>query len=157
MKLSWAFSQVWRTTVSNSHNLVDSFLLMMLFSMRDVGVMGVTYPCCRHRTPFPVITHLTHREVANSHALNPLRIRQWWRVSAYCHDPRQLSFVRPSQNDRLVYLGNFFTLITKFYKDIHTDLVYIPTRYDVISYFRSEVIAQKLSKMLPVATLGRIS
>ena len=31
-----------------------------------------------------------------------------------------------------------------FYRDIHTDIVYNQTGYDVIIYFRSEVIAKKI-------------
>ena len=34
--------------------------------------------------------------------------------------------------------------ITKFYKDIHTDLLCSYSGYDAISYFWSEVIAKKL-------------
>ena len=46
---------------------------------------------------------------------------------------------------------------TKFYRDVQTDLLYIHTRYDVIKYFRFEVILKKLSKMLPLTASDGIS
>ena len=36
--------------------------------------------------------------------------------------------------------------ITKFYSDIHTDMFYSRTRYDIIIYFRSEAIGEKNSR-----------
>ena len=38
--------------------------------------------------------------------------------------------------------------------DIHTDIVYSNTEYDVIIYVRSEVIGEKLSKMPPPTASG---
>ena len=49
-------------------------------------------------------------------------------------------FVRSTRNQLLQYLENRLTIITKFYTDIHTDIVYSYTGYDAITYFRSEVI-----------------
>ena len=40
---------------------------------------------------------------------------------------------------------------------IHTDIVYSKTGYDVIIYFRSEVIGEKLSNILPPMASGGIS
>ena len=50
--------------------------------------------------------------------------------------------VRHSYRLRTVWLR-----ITKFHGHIHTDLPYIGTGYDVISYFRSEATAKNPSKM----------
>ena len=36
--------------------------------------------------------------------------------------------------------------ITKFYTDIHTDIIYSPTEYDVITYFWSEAIGKNSRK-----------
>ena len=44
--------------------------------------------------------------------------------------------------------------ITKFYKDIHTDLVHSHIEYDVISYFLLE--ARKTLKMPPPTSSGGI-
>ena len=51
--------------------------------------------------------------------------------------------------------GVFGRNARKFYMDIHADIVYSHTGYDVIIYFRSEVNAKKLSKIpLPTASGG---
>ena len=47
--------------------------------------------------------------------------------------------------------------ITKFYTVIHTDIVYSYTGYDVIVYFRSEVIGEKQSKIPSPPAPGGIS
>ena len=73
-------------------------------------------------------------------------------VSPLCDRHRPRSFVRvfvrreisPSNISRTVW-----PRITKFYTDIYTDIVYSPTGHRVIIYFRSEVIAKKLSKIPP--------
>ena len=45
--------------------------------------------------------------------------------------------------------------ITKFYRDIHTNIVYSHTGYEAIIYFRSKIIAKKLLKIpLPTASGG---
>ena len=46
---------------------------------------------------------------------------------------------------------------TKFYSDIHNDIVYSHTGHDVIIYFLSEVIGDKQSKMPPATASGGIS
>ena len=62
--------------------------------------------------------------------------------------------VSPSQSERLEYLENSLTRITKFYTDIHADILYSHTGYDFTSYFQSEGIKKNLSKMLPAAASG---
>ena len=47
--------------------------------------------------------------------------------------------------------------ITIFYVDIHTDIVYSRTGYDVIISFRSEVTVKKRSKLPPPTASGGIS
>ena len=47
--------------------------------------------------------------------------------------------------------------ITTFYNDIHTDIVYSHTGYDVTIYFRLEVIGEKQSKMRSPTALYEIS
>ena len=60
----------------------------------------------------------------------------------------RLGPIRSTRNQLLEYLENRLTYkITKFYRDIHTDIVYSHTGYDAIVYFRSKVIAKKLSKI----------
>ena len=44
--------------------------------------------------------------------------------------------------------------ITKFHSDIHTDIVYSRTGYDVIIYFWSEVIVKKAVKIPPLTASG---
>ena len=65
-------------------------------------------------------------------------------------------FVHSTRNQLLEYLENRLTYRrTKFYGDIHTDIVYIHTGYDIIIYFRSEVIGGKPSILpLPTASGG---
>ena len=52
-------------------------------------------------------------------------------------------FVRSTRNQLIDYLEKCLLRITKFYVDIHVDIVYSDTGYDIIFYFRSEVIAKK--------------
>ena len=65
--------------------------------------------------------------------------------------PSSCSFIR-HENQLLEYLENLLTK-TKCYTDIQTDIVYSRTGYDVIIYFRSEVIG----KIPPLTTSGGIS
>ena len=49
--------------------------------------------------------------------------------------------------------------ITKFYTDVHADLVYCCTGYNVVSYFRSaflKIRRKKRLKMPPPTAVGRI-
>ena len=62
------------------------------------------------------------------------------------------SFVRhensPSNSSRTV-----LPRITNFYVDIHTDIFYSHIGYDVIIYFRSEVIAKKKLSEITLPTV----
>ena len=82
-------------------------------------------------------------------------------VSAFCHSLRRLSLGvrRPSQSERLVYVKNGLTQIQKFYTDIHTNLINSEATPDMKSLATSgrKLSQKKLSKMPPLAALGRIS
>ena len=54
--------------------------------------------------------------------------------------------VRPSQSERLVCVKTNLTYNHPISVDIHTDLIYNHTGYDVTIYFQSEVIAKKCRK-----------
>ena len=74
-------------------------------------------------------------------------------VSRYWNRLRQYSFVRheiiSSNISKTVW-----PIITKFYEDTHTDIVISHTGYDVIIYFRSEVIGEKQSILYPPTVSG---
>ena len=61
---------------------------------------------------------------------NAIVFRQNSSRLALCDDDLRtsVSSVRPSQSEAFVYLENIWPGITKFYKEIHTDLLYIHTR-----------------------------
>ena len=52
---------------------------------------------------------------------------------------------------------NIWPWITNCHTDRRTNSLYSQTKFDVTSYFRSEVVEEKTSKMLPVTTTGGIS
>ena len=83
-----------------------------------------------------------------------------WR-SAFCYDLRPSWFVvrwsSITKSATRIYQQQFDHDSPNFTPGIRTGPVSSFTRYDVTSWFRSEVIAKKLSKMPPPVATGRIS
>ena len=77
-------------------------------------------------------------------------------VSALCIDlHRPASFVVHHKESGSNISKTVWPRITKFYRGIRTGTLFSHTEYDVTTYFRSEVIAIKLSKIpLPTASGG---
>ena len=73
----------------------------------------------------------------------------WWPASA--------GIVRPSQSEQLECLETARLRITKFYREIHTDVLCSHARYDVTNYFCLVVIAKRPSKMPLLTVSGGIS
>ena len=81
------------------------------------------------------ITRLTNHSSASPRKITPLAFRL-----------HQSSFVR-YENSSSNISKTVLPRLTKFYRDINTDIVNSHTGYDVIIYFRSEVIGGKRSKI----------